>query len=664
MAKNDTFLLDGVIDQRIASRVPSADRGEAFELFALEQLLKDYDLSRDELETGWVDGSNDGGVDGFYIFVNGHLVSDASSFVWPRQHAKLDIWLITAKHHDTFLQAPLDSLVATIQELFELSTEDSALRGSYSPALLARRSALRDTYRKVASAQPSTTFHFAYASRGDANQVGESVRARAQQIQHITRELFSSSVASFRFMGAAELIATSRKLKNFSLTLPTIEHLSHGRENYILLVRLSDYYRFVTDDQGALRRYLFDSNVRDYLGDNQVNDNIAETLESADGPDFWWLNNGITIIATSAHMFGKDAQMSDVQIVNGLQTTENIYAHFSGQATIPSIDERGLMVKVITSRDVAVRDKVISATNSQSVVEGAALRATDEVQRDIEDALERRDWYYERRKNYYRNVGKPEARFVTPLFIASAHVALVMKNPAQASRLKSKFMRSEESYRKVFSKKTPIAIWPRLVDIVKTTEFALAALKGGGQGQGERFFATWRSPIAFMAVARRLGTFEYSQTDLLAFDATVVTTAIVEEIWAVVRSTFDTTKRIDKDVLVSRAIAAVTEAFGIQGREVLAKRSLGVVDNYREQRRDRSILPEFVDAVDRLLPEQPWRIGVHLEVAKALKCAPFDVSTAIRRLMDNGRRKRQKDGVVYDPAGNIVAVDPDRPRGT
>jgi hypothetical protein len=101
MAKNDTFLLDGLIDQRVVDGVPSADRGEAFEFFALEQLLKNYDLSRDELETGWTDGSNDGGIDGFFVFVNGHLVSDPELFVWPKRNAQLELWIITAKHHDT-----------------------------------------------------------------------------------------------------------------------------------------------------------------------------------------------------------------------------------------------------------------------------------------------------------------------------------------------------------------------------------------------------------------------------------------------------------------------------------------------------------------------------------------------------------------------------------
>ena len=50
MAKNDVILLDGIIDQRLAEGLPSNERDEVFEFLCLEQLLKDYDLSRDEIE--------------------------------------------------------------------------------------------------------------------------------------------------------------------------------------------------------------------------------------------------------------------------------------------------------------------------------------------------------------------------------------------------------------------------------------------------------------------------------------------------------------------------------------------------------------------------------------------------------------------------------------
>lgn len=83
MAKNDAVLLDGIISERMASE--NIDLGDAFELFAFEQILKSYDLSRQEIGAGWVDGKDDGGIDGFYTFVNGSLVVDPSKFSWPKK---------------------------------------------------------------------------------------------------------------------------------------------------------------------------------------------------------------------------------------------------------------------------------------------------------------------------------------------------------------------------------------------------------------------------------------------------------------------------------------------------------------------------------------------------------------------------------------------------
>jgi hypothetical protein len=71
-----------------------------------------------------------------------------------------------------------------------------------------------------------------------------------------------------------------------------------------LIAKLFDYYRFIRDEQGHLRRYLFDSNVRDYLGENKVNLDIAASLDDETGPDFLWLNNGVTILATNAVIRG------------------------------------------------------------------------------------------------------------------------------------------------------------------------------------------------------------------------------------------------------------------------------------------------------------------------------------------------------------------------
>jgi len=48
-------------------------------------------------------------------------------------------------------------------------------------------------------------------------------------------------------------------------------------------------------------------------------------------------------------------------------------------------DERSILVRVIVTEDAESRDRIIRATNSQTDIPSASLRATDKIHRDIED---------------------------------------------------------------------------------------------------------------------------------------------------------------------------------------------------------------------------------------------------------------------------------------
>ncbi len=187
-------------------------------------------------------------------------------------------------------------------------------------------------------------------------------------------------------------------------------------ETYLLLVSIEDYYSFISDD-GKLKRYYFDSNVRAFMGMNSVNQDIRDTLENPNSPDFWWLNNGITILTTNAVVIGNYITIENVQIVNGLQTTESIFQFFNKHEHFH--DDRSILVKVIVSKKNEIRDQIIRATNNQTAVESVALFATDKIQRDIEDIMLKNELYYERRTNFYSNQGINPNKIITPpLYLA------------------------------------------------------------------------------------------------------------------------------------------------------------------------------------------------------------------------------------------------------
>ena len=68
---NDRILLDEVLEQERAARAPGMSPSTYFELFATEQVLKDYDLSDEEIDSGVVGDGGDGGIDSIYACVNG-----------------------------------------------------------------------------------------------------------------------------------------------------------------------------------------------------------------------------------------------------------------------------------------------------------------------------------------------------------------------------------------------------------------------------------------------------------------------------------------------------------------------------------------------------------------------------------------------------------------
>jgi hypothetical protein len=655
VAKNDTLLLDGIIDDRVEQCLPSERRDEAFEYFAFQQVLRDADLSHDEVLSGAVDGRDDGGIDGIFILVNGNLLADPSSFFWPKHGCQLTVYVITCKHHDTFKQAPVDNLVATVSEIFDLGLNETELAGAYSKRLLRVREILMVAYRRLSPRLQKFEVRFVYASRGDSAAVGSSVLARANHAVEKVRELFGNVSSSFAFLGAAELVGIHRKSCIRTLELQFSEVLSRGRQ-YAVLCKLSDYVSFISDENGGLRRYMFDSNIRAFMGLNRVNEDIRDTLTSTSNLDFWWLNNGITILANSACVVAKTIQIDEPQIVYGLQTSESIFRHFEDGGN--DENNRCVLVKIIVSDDASTRDSIIRATNNQTNVELASLHATDKIQRDIEDYMRRSGLYYERRKNFYVSQGIHPQELVTPMYLASGFVGLILKSPISASKLKSKFMRESSSYERVFSENHPIAIWPRIAEILKRVDSVLNLRRPHGVGKGERFLKSWRQLTALLAVARITSTFSFSMKELAELQMDSLTESLIGETWQfILECTNGPVVPSDstKHSFVTNVCSTAASRFGLANWQVVEKRHGGVPASV--------LSDDFIDRVDALLPDQPWKPGIHRAVASQLRCSPSIIFTAIEQLVATRRRNIQKDGVVYDFDGKVIAVDPERSSG-
>jgi len=453
MAKNDVLLLDSLIEKSKAEYLRANDGSELFELFSFDQLLKDYDLSLDELDEGWTDGSNDGGIDGLFLFIDGQSVDQDLIERNSRREPSLSLHIFACRRSNAFEQAPLNSLHASLSELFDLRKADHELTYPFSQRILDRRALFRDAFVSLADRRPKLDVFVYYCCRGDTGTLADNLTSRGAQIEETLRSLFSDVSVRFQFVGAAELLELARRQKTYSLRLRYLEtFISREGDNYVVLSPLAKYFDFISDENGKLRRYLFDSNVRDFLGFGRVSTDILETLRRKSDPgteDFWWLNNGITILATHATVVGKDIAIENVQIVNGLQTTETIHRYFSSEGD--QDDQRAILVKIILSADEITRARIVKATNYQNAVEIAAIRGLDKIQFDIEQLLLDRGLYYDRRRNFYRNQGKSADKIISMPYMAAAVRAVALGDPAASARQRSKSLRNDETYNQVFN---------------------------------------------------------------------------------------------------------------------------------------------------------------------------------------------------------------------
>lgn len=653
MAKNDLTLLDGILEDYVSKKIPSSKEDEVFEYFATEQILKDYAFSKEKLLSGSVDGRNDGGIDEFFILVNGHIAENLPEDFWPRTNAELEIYIITCKHDSSFKQAPINIMISSLHELFDFSKPSSSLNQSYNELLLKKREVLISTYKRLASALVKFNINIVYACRGDED-IETNILAKAKQAESLCMEYFSECSASFLFFGNSTLLKKFRERSNDTLLLKYDQCINQNGQ-YVILTSIKDYYSFIVDSNGKLNKCLFDSNVRDYLGLNPVNVDIIKTLSTTNEINFWWLNNGITIIGSSAHIVGNSITIEKVQIVNGLQTSESIYNYFSEH---PVDDEnRTLLVKILISNDPDTRNSIIYATNNQTNVNVTALRATDKIQHDIEDILKRYEYYYERRTNYYQNLGIPESSIVTPLSLAAGYVCLIYKNPLIATSLKQKFMRDNRKYNQVFSSKTDINVWVPITSLIKKTDIYLSEIKPQNRINTSNFSKNFRQILMFITVSRLLGTFAFGEKQLIDFDLNLYTKEEVQK-------SLDDLIEIDSDVFsrgkklklpfYSKCFNYVSKKYNIDAIQSIEKKNHELWSE-KMILTNHDLSQDILDNVLQELPQQPWPVNIHIQISKKLGVNEITVSNAISYLIYSKKVHHQAYGYVFDSENNVVA---------
>ncbi|MDO8900374.1 MAG: AIPR family protein [Phenylobacterium sp.] len=527
MADNSQQLLDDVLKQQREELAPALSDQDYFEVFCAEQILKDYDLSYEEVQAGIVDGEHDGGIDSAYAFVNGELVYEDFDVSPFKKDVRIELHIIQSKTSGGFSEVPVNKLISVTRHLLKLDADYDQFP-QYNSAVKGVLENFRQAYRGLAAKFPTLRVCYHYACKRADSDIHPNLELKAKELYEVALSLFLDAEVEMEFLGARRLLELARRRPKTTYDLRISKNLT-GTNGYIVLCPLKEYSRFLKTADGKVRAELFESNVRDFQGTTEVNAEIVATLQNEKVVDFWWMNNGVTILASRATLNGDVVTIANPQIVNGLQTSTQIARHFDEQAD----DQRSVMVKIVSSEDEETRDKIIKATNSQNPVQPATLRATDKVQRDIEDALKSAGLYYDRRKNFYKNEGKPADKIISIPLMAQAVMTILLGRPDTARARPSSLIKDNAVYASAFSETYPIGLYTnaalliRMVDGVLKTRSEMT----GRDRSNVRFYALfWLAALLTRKAAPKAA--DVAKLDIKSVDVSEVEAA-ADAVWGI-----------------------------------------------------------------------------------------------------------------------------------
>lgn len=436
-----------------------------FLLFSTYQICKKHNLDENMLIDCVVEGGGDGGLDSIVALVDKKYIYSLDEFneyaEQINENSRIDLYFIQAKETNGIKETAFMKIKDVFEKLLVSNSITKELRIQYNQVLIEKFELINEIIIKSSPKTNNIYINVAYAYTGNLDKDSISIGTK-NQIDSIKKLVSDTTYIneaniSVDIFDSNKLINIANKSiqKNYIIKYKTIfkmNYRSDSENGFVMNMSIKDYYNLITQDNEIID-VLFEGNIRDFEGQTvEVNKNIKNTLEEVYDADFWWLNNGITMIVDSYTPLPNDsAKVVNPIIVNGLQTSYTIFNYFKENIDKLENEDRNILLKIVNTDSINISDMIISSTNRQNAVKPAQLKATDPIQKDIEQLLLKNGIYYERRKNYYKNRGIDKHKIVTLENLAQYLESIYYGNCSGARNNPTTLLKSEKLYNKLFN---------------------------------------------------------------------------------------------------------------------------------------------------------------------------------------------------------------------
>lgn len=393
-----------------------------------------------DLDRVVVDEKSQFGLDAIAFIINGNLVLSKDDIPIYARSKKLDVDILFIQTK-TEEKCDTGDLLKTIQATKNFFEDFNAITEKNSNIINAKEIYDElfdyDNFRYCTSQSPKCHIYYVTtANDWEKNIVdnicssGEKDLSSLSDIKNVDIQVLGKEYIIDAYNEIKNSISVQINLKNCI----TLDRIDGVKEAYIGYLTGDDYLKIICDSNGDIRRRIFYENVRDYQGiENNVNKEIRNTIttEKTRG-QFILLNNGVTIITKSVTSLGANIyELSDFQIVNGCQTSNEIYncREYASDIFVP--------VKIIYTTDTDIISSIVKATNRQSPVPEEAFVALNKYHKELQLLFSEYskemplEMFYERRSGEADDIKEKKGQYqiVTLHGIIRAFESVYCQNP-------------------------------------------------------------------------------------------------------------------------------------------------------------------------------------------------------------------------------------------
>lgn len=417
---------------------------------AFEQLVTYCALSAERLDQGdFRDALTDRGEEGLdavAIIVNGTLVSDPSDIAeLAAKYPRLQVSYVfcQAKTGEKWDAGEILKFTRAVAGFFESTNIGT------SSVVATAREIHAQVLAHIGQLDENPRVSAYYATSGKWDSEGHAAKLLRELREKLEETAFFSAIRCEPIDAARiqqlyrSAIAPPTATVEFAskVTLPAINGVDQA---YLGVLPATELMKLLQNNEdGTLRRSVFEDNVRDFQGaDAAVNSRIRDTLRGDERERFAVLNNGITVVVRDLQVTGNAFRLRDYQVVNGAQTSNVLFENKDVLS-----DDASVLVptRIIQTADEDLITAIVTATNSQTVVPPEQLNARAVAERNVERFFAAteppRNLLYERRSKQYESTSDViKSRVIDRLTIVRSVAAVVLDEPHLATGYPAQLM--------------------------------------------------------------------------------------------------------------------------------------------------------------------------------------------------------------------------------